>query len=586
LTGGLPGLGFVTLLTYQVRGGKVTDALQRHINIVDNFSIITGTHSLKFGVDFRRLSPVFGTLDAQGVEFFFEESIRSGKVDLLTITTNQPAEPQFNNYSVYAQDTWKVSKRLTLDLGLRWELNPAPTEKEGRMPPLVVGVEGRNVSGVTLAPEGTEFYKMHWTAFAPRLGAAYQLRTKPGSETVLRGGFGVYYDLGSGTASAGWPLRATISQDSPTEQCPMIFPLADACLIRPGIVPVTPANTRLFNVAAPNPNLKLPYSLHWNFAVEQSLGKDQTVSVSYVASASRQLLVTLLLNQQPRSPITGALLPRPNPNFRDIRFSFNGPTSDYHSMQAQYRTRLKEGLQALVNYTWAHAIDEVSTDNGRGILERGNANFDVRHNFSAALNYDLPNLNSVPFLRHLTRGWSASAIIHAKTGRPINVSMASTNALVGFVDLEGISLTLRPDLVQGVPLYVDDPSIAGGRRFNPAAFADPTVCLPSGAPNCVRRVVRQGTLGRNVLRELPLIQVDFALARTFKLGERVVLQLKGEAFNLFNRPMFGDYQTVFGQANTVFGAPRNTLNQALGGLDRLYQLGGPRSVQLAARLSF
>ncbi|HLA12339.1 MAG TPA: TonB-dependent receptor [Pyrinomonadaceae bacterium] len=590
VTNGLPGHGaliftFGSTSMPAIQAGTQADAYQRQFNIVDNLSVILGEHSLKFGIDFRRLLPVYGSQDGQNVFFLQETTVQSGIVSSMLLQTIQPSEPRFDNYSAYIQDTWKVLRTLTLDLGLRWEINPPPTEAEGRVPPLAIGIIGTDVHSATLAPAGTQFYKTFWTAFAPRLGAAYQLKRTPGRETVLRGGFGVYYDLGSGNAGSGWPIIANRSLPSPQfPSCPapIPFPVPSACAVRPGIVSVTTLPTS--SAVHSNENVKLPYSLHWNFSVEQSLGKEQTVSVSYVASAGRRLLTQQLLNIQPRHPVTGALLPRPNPNFAAIIYSFNGPTSDYYSMQTQYRVRMKQNLQVLMNYTWAHAIDEVSTDasgGGSGVLERGNANFDVRHNFSAAINYDLPRVKAGPVLGWLFRDWSSSAIVHAQSGRPVNILGGTT-----FIREDGASFLVRPDLILGVPLYTVDSTVPGGRRFNAAAFAPPPqVCAPVTPTVCINVPTRQGNFGRNVLRELPLHQVDVALGRTFKFTERLGLQLRGEAFNVFNHPMFAGYG-LSATSPATFGVPQTTLNAGLGGLSSLYQLGGPRSIQLSARFSF
>lgn len=549
-----------------INAGKIRDNLQRQFNVVDNLSLAVGAHQLKFGVDFRRLSPIYhGIFDQEALSFDRESSIITGTVDFLDLITFQPARPQFDNYSAYAQDTWKASGRLTLDLGVRWEINPAPTEAEGRMPPLAIGIVGTDVSKATLAPPGSQFYKTFYTAFAPRFGVAYLLNQTAGRETVLRGGFGVYYDLGSGTAANGWPLTAErhLRAGDATGGCPMIFPISPACAVRPGVVLVTTLPTTT-TINTPNETLKLPYSLHWNVGVEQSLGKEQTVSISYVASVARRLLTTQNLNARPRP-----FAPRPNPNFGPIVYSYNAPTANYHSMQAQYRARLKQGLQALVNYTWSHAIDETSSDIQQQpvVFERANANFDVRHNFSAALHYDIPALGAGPVVKTILRNWSVDTIVHAQTGRPIDLSSSS----FGNLNLpDGRSFSLRPDLVVGVPLYISDPAVPGGRRFNAAAFrATPRAPVEVVFPNGIRRILqlpfRQGNFGRNVLRELPLYQVDLALGRTFRFSESWKVQLKAEAFNVFNHPLFFGYRDDFRSPST-FGVPFLTLSRGLGGL--------------------
>src|SRR6266496_2515128 len=198
LTSGYPGLGFLLIPGTFLQVGPFSDNRQRQLNIVDNLLMLRGAHSIKIGMDYRRLSPTYGAQDQQSMFFFSEAAVKNGIINLLQITTFQPARPRFQNVSAYLQDTWKKSQRLTLDLGLRWELNPPPTEADGRIPPLAIGIVGNDVSKATLAPPGAPFYKTFYTAFAPRVGVAYKLNQKSGRETILRGGFGVYYDLGSG----------------------------------------------------------------------------------------------------------------------------------------------------------------------------------------------------------------------------------------------------------------------------------------------------------------------------------------------------------------------------------------------------
>jgi hypothetical protein len=573
LTNGLGGQGTAAFYfggySAVLSAGDISENYQRQMNGVDNVSLVKGAHQFKFGVDFRRLSPTNGPTDYQYVYFMSEAAVNRATADLAIILTQDSARPRFTNFSAYGQDTWKVTPRLTLDLGIRWELNPAPTEANGKMPPVALGITGNppDVSKATLAPPGTPVYKTFYTAFAPRFGAAYQLNSTSGRETVLRGGFGVYYDLGSAGATSGYQVLAAEKDLSGVP-----FPLSAANATRLAITLPTalPVTTTVFSNAE---NLKLPYTLQWNVALEQSLGTQQSLSLSYVASAARRLLTTQQLNYRAGNT-TG---PRPNPNFSTMYYTWNAPTSDYDSMQVQYKARLKRGMQALVNYTWSHAIDEVSTDIGAFTLERGNADFDVRHNLSAAVTYNLPSPNAVPVLKRIFGNWFVDGIVHAQTGRPVGV--------VGSVTVvDGIAVSIRPDVVPGQPFYIYDPTVPGGRRFNSAAFTNPP--YDPAYPTTLRR---QGNFGRNVLRELPLSQIDFALGRSFKLTENLKLQFKGELFNIFNHPMFGSYGTTFTSPST-FGVPitmlRSSLSGSSGGLSTLYQMGGPRSVQLSLKLSF
>ncbi len=165
--------------------------------------------------------------------------------------------------------------------------------------------------------------------------------------------------------------------------------------------------------------------------------------------------------------------------------------------------------------------------------------------------------------------WSIDTLFRARTATPVE--------LFTFGSLFGVFTAIRPDLVGGIPLYLDDPSVAGGRRFNPAAFRT----APAG---------RQGTLGRNVLRGFPVSQIDLALRRQFNFTERFNLQLRAEAFNLFNHPNFGNPNGFFGSG--TFGVSTSMLGRSLGtgggtgGLSPQYQIGGPRSIQLAIKLNF
>jgi hypothetical protein len=166
----------------------------------------------------------------------------------------------------------------------------------------------------------------------------------------------------------------------------------------------------------------------------------------------------------------------------------------------------------------------------------------------------------------LMRDWGLDLMVRYQSAFPITPSSGSA---VIFPD--GSYFRPRPDQVPGQPLYINDPTVPGGRRFNRAAFT-----LPADG--------QQGNFPRNGLRGLPASQVDLALRREFRLSEQVRLQLRGELFNLFNHPNFGDIENNIN--SSLFGKPKNTLNRSLGGLNQLYQMGGPRSGQLAVKIMF
>jgi hypothetical protein len=524
---------------------------QRQFNIVDNVSYALGPHKLKFGVDFRRLNPVirsntyFATF-----QYMTLQQVLNNQSGLSAITASLPVRPVFTNFSAFVQDTWKLSRRLTLDLGVRWEVNPPPDEANGNDAVAVTQID--NLATMQLA-RGTPLYKTTYNNFAPRIGAAYHLSQQPGRETVLRGGFGVFYDTGndfSGAQFSSFPYTRIITLTN------VQFPLDPSRVAPPAIPGLQPTLTPpfpLFN--AFDPNLKLPYTLQWNLAGEQSLGKSQVFTVSYVGAAGRRLI------QRAQFLITSI-----NPIFTTVNLTTNKATSDYHALQAQFQRRLSGGLQALVSYTWSHAIDEDSTSFTNRLAVRGNAAFDVRHNFTGALTYDLPTPKNLGAAAWAFRRWSIDTTLHAQSALPVDV-------IAGLLTnpADGTRINIRPNLILGVPLYVTDPNVPGGRRINRAAFSTPAAG-------------QSGSLGRNVVRGLPIWQVDFALRRQFKLTEKVNLQFRAEAFNLFNHPNFGAIQTTLTAPN--FGQATNTLATNLRGLNQLYQIGGPRSMQFALKLQF
>jgi hypothetical protein len=215
--------------------------------------------------------------------------------------------------------------------------------------------------------------------------------------------------------------------------------------------------------------------------------------------------------------------------------------------------------------------------------DRGSSDFDVRHSLSAAVTYDIPTAGQNHLIAALLRNWSVGSILITRTATPISNVFACDFDL-----LLSNGACPRPDLIAGVPLYVEDPTVAAGRRLNQLAFAFPT-------PG------RQGTLGRNALRGFPVFQLDMSLRRNLKLTERLELQLSAEFFNILNHPNFGDPEAIlsgdpeadalfFGHATQMLGqslSPGGALGETgSAGFNPIFQLGGPRSVQLAVRLKF
>jgi hypothetical protein len=459
------------------------------------------------------------------------------------------------------QDNWKVTPRLLLTYGSRWELNPAPSESRGKDPFAVTSLD--NLAALAVAPVGTPIFKTRYNNFAPRVGVAYQLSQEKGRELVLRGGFGVFYDLGIGTIASAFGSSFPYSRQKQVNN--VIFPLDPVAAAPPVFNPSPPFST-LNGVV--DPNFELPYTYQWNVAIERSLGFNQVVSAAYVAAVGRRLARQELISA-------------PAPGFGSVLLTRNSGTSDYHALQLQLQRRLFKGLQYVASYTWSHSLDNVSVDSSFEApitkidpqQERGPSDFDVRHALNGAVTYDLP----IPFDHGmgnlLLRNFSIDSIFSARSATPVNVT--------GGAGAGGLFVS-RPDLIEGVPLYIQDSTVAGGRRINSAAFKIP--------------VGRQGTLGRNLLRGFSAWQIDFGLRRRFKLTEQVNLQLRAEFFNIFNHPNFGDPGSAGSGTNALtnplFGRSTVTLGRSLGsgggggGFNPLFQIGGPRSIQLALRLNF
>jgi Carboxypeptidase regulatory-like domain/TonB dependent receptor len=575
--------------------GTLARNLQRQFNIVDSMVVASSAHEFKFGVDYRRLFPVispqsyfsfiqFAGVGTPGAATQPPNSALSGRALTMQISSSAGKRfPIFNNLSLFAQDNWKATQRLTLTYGLRWELNTPPTEGSGNDPVTVLGLE--NPATATIAPRGTPLWETTYNNFAPRIGLAYRLIQQPGSETMLRGGFGIFYDLGSGSISNAfgnaYPYTAIKSFPGGTA-----FPLAPA----DRLPPTNPTRTPFYVF---EPNIQLPRTYQWTFTVEQAFGSNQSLSASYVAALGRKLLREDTLFG---TTFGGTLNPSVFPGTAQVIVTRNTATSDYHAMQVQFQRRLSQGLQTLVSYTWAHSIDIASNDSFNintpankidPFTDRGPSNFDVRHSFSGATSYNIPSINAGQVGNAILSGWSVDGIFIARSAAPFNITFTKLIPGLGAV-------AVRPDFVPGIPIYVDDPTAPGGRRVNNTRVTIPGNPLPQIGPFLRQVPGRQGTLGRNALRGFPVYQLDLALRRQFNLTEKVYLQFRSEFFNILNHPNFGlgDGATDAALSSSNFGISQAMLGRFLGsggtggGFNPLYQIGGPRSIQFSLKLGF
>jgi hypothetical protein len=539
----------------------LSDALgarAQQVNIVDHLTAIAGGHQIKLGLDIRRTALwLYGSDYNSVLHFDTEAEIVNGIARVVFIEAQTPRAPRMSNYSAYVQDTWHVSPAVTLTYGVRWDANPAPFDGEGRRPFVLRGFGDPAAARVTPLPAGEPLYRTRWWNFAPRVGASYKLaERRPGWATVLRGGAGVFYDLGN--AATLWAFERNPPFTSNVLRWNVPYPLSAADAAAP---PLTPAPDTALTITAIDPNLRLPYTWQWNAAVAQSLGPHQTLSVTYVGSAGRDLLQRRHYAQMPALPsVAGAL-------------TTSDGTSDYRALQLKLERRMSRGLQAVASYSWAHAQDAQSDDINvhEDNLLWGDADFDVRHNFAAGLTYDLPAPRR-PALTPLLGHWGIDATVRAASAFPFTPRGATQ------VLSDGTLAATLPDLVPGEPIWIDDPDAAGGRRVNPAAFTP-------AAPG------EQGNAGRNRVRGFPFSQVDVALRRSFRLRAPLSLSFRLEAFNVLNQANFLNPLAKDRLGDLNFGRATQMANRGFGGtqgpaLQQFYESGGPRSMQVSLRLEF
>lgn len=567
---------------------------QRQGNLIDNLSWAKGSHQLQFGADYRWLSPFstpfsyrqyvqFAGLACPAPPASCSGYALSGTVPGATFTTSELAasfQDQSDtlvsqNFSFYGQDTWKITPRFTLTYGLRWDINPPLKGKNLANQPFTV-TNFNDPANIALAPRGTSLYGTTYGNIAPRVGVAYQLRRAPNWGTVLRVGFGTFYDLGQGSlggVSSYFPYEA----ESVIPAAP--FPLSTANATPPPFSTSPPVSA---GILVADPHLKLPRTYQWNFAVEQSLGSSQSISFTYIGADGRDLLRSTFLYNA-------------NPNFPYVNLTTNTASSYYDALQVKFQRRFSRGLQALGSYTFSHSTDTASTDafatylntpstSAYPNIDKGDSDFDIRHSFTAGVTYDLPRPGANKAMQQAFGGWSVDAFVLARSAPPVNIVGAPYFAA-------GTILYPRPNVVAGVPHVLYGSQYPGGKAFNNTIM--PGAC-PDGSDQvgawCAAPAGTQGNFGRNVLRGFGATQADVAVQRQFHLTESMNLRFRSEFFNIFNHPNFGNPNNNL--TDPLFGHSTQTLASSLGsggangGFNPLYQIGGPRSIQLALKLQF
>jgi hypothetical protein len=551
---------FYSLDTDNLYLGQGGTSTSHQAELVDDLAISAGTHQLKFGGDLRAIF-----LDVNSPQNYFlyevfstQNFISTSSVPVLVSFAYVPTQFLSPAFSLYGQDTWRITPRLTVTYGLRWELSPAPSAR-GKTT-LAAWRNTDSPAAINLGSPGSPLWATRYGNVAPRVGLAYSLT--PNGDFLLRAGAGIFYDLGVGASANlafAFPDNAVGSFQN------VSVPISD---MTPYLTPVSAQPPYPGYLQGFSDSLQLPRSYQWNVALEKSFGGRQAISATYVGQAGRDLL-------------RAEALPQPNANFAAgsvLDLTTNGARSNYNALQIQYRRPLSSRFQGLFSYTWAHSLDNASDDVTIGLSnlivsaanDYASSSFDVRQSLAGALTYNVPPIGRPGVIAQLAGGWSLSTVVVARTGFPFNANVSAPSNF-------GV-LSVRPDRVPGQPVWINVPSAPGGKMLNyDAATNTGAFTIPSA--------LRQGTEARNDIPGFGLTQVDFSVARKFPITERVSVELRADAFNLFNHPNFTN-PGAYLQYGTYYLQSEAMLNQGLGGLNPLFQEGGPRSLQLSLKLSF
>ena len=542
----------------------------------DVFSWNTGNHSLKFGGEISLGKDIQDTLlNNYGVFTFNNGVTKNALADFLigipsAISQDAPVTGYTNTWytALFVQDDFRIHPRLTLNIGLRWDIQAPPKDPYNRV---VNYSPGFKSTVNAIAPIGAKFYgdpnverggiPAAFDHFSPRIGFAWD--PAGNGKTSIRGAFGAFYGSISGnewntmtnfqpfstrlsfsninqkTNAAGVPLGASLSNPYNAFVGGPPFPYKGTFTTGGG----------LFPVAA---DFAWPYSYQFNVSLQRQLTKDLTVGAAYVGTRAKNLPFARDINYPVLTPTatnSGAnvLSRRPNPAFGAILELDSDQDADYNGLQITSNMRMSHHLMFNAFYTFSHTNTSVQLQNNttqggaqnfsKLFEDRGRADTDQRHVFSMSFNYQPDYFSkSNALVRHLLNGWSISPIIKLRSGLPFSITNGNVDA-----NLDGNGSD-RAQLI-GDP-HVDNPTAE--RWFNTAAFVQNKV---------VTGVATDGNSPRNLLDGPGYKVVDLAISRDFRFNERFKLRFRAEATNVFNMVNLGQpgNSVPSGATSTTFG---------------------------------
>ena len=563
------GVPVITATGYD-RIGEATNLPQdRHDNTfewADSLSWTTGRHSMKFGTEIRHFQENFlfdssarGTLNFTPFYTAQVATTAAGVVNAVGGTGNAIADlllGDVNTASVsrsfagisastvaglrqtsssfFAQDDFRVLPNLTLNVGLRWEYNAPTTDKYNHLAtfdptfPNSTPLPDLRIS-TTQTPN---IYNASKKEFSPRIGFAY---TPFGPKTVIRGGYGLFWDV---------KLLNVILNSALTAPFLTGYTFSQSTNGTPNISLSNPYGGTSGGPAIPSASwvenpFRDGYVQQWNFNVQHELASSMGMTVGYVGSKGTHLDRAYDVNEPaPTASFTQAL--RRYPSYSSISVRSPSASSVYHALQASLEKRFSHGLSFLAGYTWSKSIDDASLWNGSVVdptnfhLERGLSTFDARNRFVTSYTYDLPYGEGRQFgssapkvVNLLLGGWQTNGIVTVQSGNPLDPSTG--------LQLSGTQTGTRPDVSCNPNDFHHDPA----QWFNTACFSD-------------NFIGRYGTAGRNIIIGAPTRSFDVALLKRFPLGKDTrYLQFRSEFFNVFNHPNFDNPNVT--ETSSTFG---------------------------------